>query len=145
MHILTARVGEHNAVVVSQKTLADLMKCSRRTVQRAVDVLVQDRWIELRQIGENGTVNAHIINDRVAWSGKRDGIRYSLFSAAVIISDEEQPDREQLDDQQPLRRLPSLFRDEHQMPAGDGLPPPSQPFLSGMEPELPALGLEEAD
>src|SRR3546814_6743754 len=29
MHILTARVGEHNAVVVSQKTLAALMKCSR--------------------------------------------------------------------------------------------------------------------
>jgi len=145
MHILTARVGEHNAVVVSQKTLAELMKCSRRTVQRAVDVLVQDRWIELRQIGENGTVNAHIINDRVAWSGKRDGIRYSLFSAAVIVSDEEQPDREQLDNQQPLRRLPSLFRDERQMPAGDGLPPPSQPFLSGMEPELPALDSEEAD
>lgn len=143
MHILTARVGEHNAVVVSQKTLAELMKCSRRTVQRAVDVLVQERWIELRQIGENGTVNAHIINDRVAWSGKRDGIRYSLFSAAVIVSDEEQPDREQLDNQQPLRRLPSLFRDERQMPAGDGLPPPSQPFLSGMEPSLPAL--KEAD
>src|SRR3546814_7957183 len=35
MHILTARVGEHNAVVISQKTLAALMKCSRRTVQRA--------------------------------------------------------------------------------------------------------------
>src|SRR3546814_16003068 len=61
MHILTARVGEHNAVVVSQKTLAALMKCSRRTVQRAVDVLAEDRWIEIRQIGENGTVNAHII------------------------------------------------------------------------------------
>ena len=92
MHILTARVGEHNAVVVSQKTLAALMKCSRRTVQRAVDVLAEDRWIEIRQIGENGTVNAHIINDRVAWSGKRDGLRYSLFSAAVIISEAEQPD-----------------------------------------------------
>ena len=51
MHILTARVGEHNAVVVSQKTLSALMKCSRRTVQRAVDVLVEDRWIEVRQIG----------------------------------------------------------------------------------------------
>ena len=99
MHILTARVGEHNAVVVSQKTLSALMKCSRRTVQRAVDVLVEDRWIEVRQIGENGTVNAHIINDRVAWSGKRDGIRYSLFTAAVIVSDEEQPDRDQLDHQ----------------------------------------------
>ena len=140
MHILTARVGEHNAVVVSQKTLSALMKCSRRTVQRAVDVLVEDRWIEVRQIGENGTVNAHIINDRVAWSGKRDGIRYSLFTAAVIVSDEEQPDRDQIDHQEPLRRLPSLFRGEQQLPNGNGLPPPSQPSFPGMEPDLPATG-----
>lgn len=143
MHILTARIGEHNAVVVSQKTLSDLMKCSRRTIQRAVDVLVSDRWIELRQIGENGTVNAHIINDRIAWTGKRDGIRYSLFSAAVIVSDIEQPDQEQLGNQEALRRLPSLFRGENQLPAGDGLPPPSQPFFDGMEPDLPATTQQE--
>src|SRR3546814_10062923 len=86
--------------------------------QRAVDVLSEDRWIEIRQIGENGTVNAHIINDRVAWSGKRDGLRYSLFSAAVIISEAEQPDFEELGQQAPLRRLPSLFRDERQLPSG---------------------------
>src|SRR3546814_6540705 len=79
-----------------------------------------DRWIEIRQIGENGTVNAHIINDRVAWSGKRDGLRYSLFSAAVIISEAEQPDFEELGQQAPLRRLPSLFRDERQLPSGPG-------------------------
>ena len=138
MHILTARVGEHNAVVVSQRTLSELMKCSRRTVQRAVDALVQNRWIEVRQIGDNGTVNAHILNDRVVWSGPRDGIRFSLFSATVIISDEEQPDREELDRQEPLQKLPLLS--ENQLPTGPGLPPPSQPFLHGMEPELPASG-----
>ena len=138
MHILTARVGEHNAVVVSQKTLSALMKCSRRTVQRAVDVLIADRWIEVRQIGENGTVNAHIINDRVAWSGKRDGIRYSLFSAAIILSSDEQPDQSLLDELEPLRRVPSLFQGERQLPSGTGLPPISQPFFDGMEPDLPS-------
>lgn len=139
MHILTARVGDHNAVVVSQKTLTALMKCSRPTVQRALDLLVADRWLEVRRIGENGTVNAYLINDRVAWSGNRDGLRYSLFSAAVILSEEEQPDRSQLGQQEPLRRLPSLFRDEQQLPTGDGLPPPSKPSLPGMEPDLPAI------
>ena len=143
MHILTARVGEHNAVVVSQKTLSALMKCSRRTVQRAVDVLVEDRWIEVRQIGENGTVNAHIINDRVAWSGKRDGIRYSLFSAAIILSSDEQPDQSLLDELEPLRRVPSLLQGERQLPSGAGLPPISQPFFDGMEPDLPST--EEAE
>jgi len=139
MHLLTARVGEHNAVVVSQKALTTLMNCSRRTVQRAFDVLVADRWIEVRQIGETGTVNAYIINDRVAWSGKRDGLRYSLFSAAVILSEEEQPDRPQLGQQEPLRRLPSLFRGEQQLPTGDGLPPPVEPTLPGLEHDLPAV------
>lgn len=139
MHLLTARVGEHNAIVVSQKTLTTLMDCSRRTVQRALDVLVADRWIEIRQIGETGTVNAYIINDRVAWSGKRDGLRYSLFSAAVILSEEEQPDRPALGTQEPLRRLPSLFHNERQLPAGAGEPPPSEPSLPGMEPDLPTL------
>src|SRR3546814_18407842 len=103
MHILTARVGEHTAVVVSQKTLAALMKCSRRTVQRAVDVLAEARWIEIRQIGENGTVNAQIINARLAWSGKRDGQRYPLFSAAIIISEAEPPYIQYLDNQALLR------------------------------------------
>jgi len=138
MHILTARVGEHNAVVISQKTLRSLMGCSRPTVQRALDVLSQDKWIEIRQIGESGTVNAYVINDRVAWTRNRDGLRYSLFSAAVVVSEEEQRDREELGQQEPLRKVPSLFRNEAQLPGGPGLPPPSQPFLGGMEPDLPA-------
>lgn len=137
MHILTSRVGDYNAVVISQKTLAELMQCSRRTVQRAVDTLVEDRWIEVRQIGDNGTVNAHIINDRVVWSGPRDGIRYSLFSATVVLSEKEQSNAQELDSQPKLRRLPSLYRQENQLPSGDGLPPPSQPFLDGLEPPLP--------
>lgn len=138
MHVLVARVGPHNAVVVSQNTLMALTKASRRTVQRALAVLVEDRWIEVRQVGQNGTVNAYIINDRVAWNGKRDGIRYSLFSASVVVSEEEQPDREQIGHQEPLRRVPSIGRGEQQLPTGPGLSPPSEPPFPGLEPDLPA-------
>jgi len=139
MHVLTARLGDNNAVVISHKTLAGL--CGIRsvtTVKTALSILEADRWIEVRQIGQNGTVNAYVVNDRVAWTGPRDGIRYSLFSASVIASDVEQPDRETLGHQEPLRKLPSLYRGEKQLPSGDGLPPPSQPFFDGMEPDLPA-------
>src|SRR3546814_3980576 len=72
-------------------------------------------------------------------------LRYSLFSAAVIISEAEQPDFEELGQQAPLRRLPSLFRDERQLPSGPGTPPPAQPFLDGMEPDLPATQQPEPD
>ena len=145
MHLLVARVGDHNAVVVSQKTMAKIMGRHVNTVKTAFKTLRDRNWIEIRQVGERGTVNAYIINDRVAWTGKRDGIRYSLFSAAVVVSDEEQPDRDQLGQQEPLRRVPSLLRDEQQLPSGDGLPPPSEPTLPGMEPDLPATKIDKDD
>ena len=145
MHLLVARIGEHNAVVISQKNLIRLMGASRPTVQRAVKKLRDDLWVEVRQIGDRGTTNAYVINDRIAWRGKRDGIRYSLFSAAVVISDDEQPDSDTLDSQQPLRRIPSIGRGEQQLPVGPGLPPPSEPSLPGMEHDLPATEMDDGD
>lgn len=143
MHLFVARVGEHNAVVVSQPTLAKLLGCHVNTVANAIRLLTTDRWIEVRRVGGSGTTNAYVLNDRVAWVGSRDGIRYSLFSASVVISDEEQPDRAELGQQKPLRHLPRIG--EMQLPAGDGLPPPSQPFLSGLEPDLPASNIDKLD
>jgi DNA-binding transcriptional MocR family regulator len=143
MHLLAARVGDANAVVISQKTLANLAKASRRGVQSALKVLEQDRWIELRQIGASGTVNAHVLNDRVVWAGARDGLRYSTFSAIVVVSDDEQPDRGDLGQQEPLRKVPRQFPGEQQLPAGDGLPPPAEPALPGFEPDLPAIEVPE--
>ena len=140
MHILTSQVGDHNAVVISQKVLAQLVEGSERGIRDALALLRRDNWIETRQIGGRGTVNAYVINDRVAWNGKRDGIRYSLFSARVIASEEEQPDRQELGQQPPLRQIPSVYSGEQQLPSGPGLPPPSQPFFNGMAPDLPTTG-----
>ena len=49
----------------------------------------------------------------------------ATFSAFIVISDQEQPDRELLDQSEPLRTLPTMYPGERQLPAGDGLPPPS--------------------
>jgi len=143
MHVIVGNMGRHNALVASIPTLQRMMGCSRNTVLRAISVLKEQNWIEVRQIAGVGTANAYIVNDRVAWSGNRDGIRYSLFSAAVLIRDDEQPDKAELDSQPPLQKLPSLYPGERQLPAGDGLPPPSQPFLERMEPDLPFTEQEE--
>lgn len=137
LHLLVARIGQNNAVVASQTVLAKLMGCNRRTIVRAIQDLAEGKWIEVRQIGDRGTVNAYVINDRVAWHGPREGLRYSLFSATVIVAEEEQPDRELLGQQEPLVKIPRLFPGERQLPNGPGLEPPSQPFLNGMEPDLP--------
>lgn len=138
MHVLTAQVGEHNAVVASYPTLASLLGVSVMTIRRAVTVLAENNWIEVRRVGGSGTSNAYVINDRVAWTQPRDNLRYSLFSATVIASSDEQPDKDQLGNQEPLRKLPKIG--ELQFPFGDGLPPPSQPSLPNMETDLPAAG-----
>ncbi|WP_412057925.1 hypothetical protein [Bartonella sp. DGB2] len=136
MHVLVSQVGDHNAVVASYPTLAKLMGVSVITIRRSIEVLKNGNWIEVRRIGGSGTANAYIVNDRVAWTDARDNLPYSLFSAKVIASSEEQPDKDMLGKQEPLRWLPKIG--EIQNPTGDGLPPPSQPHLPSMEPDLPA-------
>jgi hypothetical protein len=137
LHVLLSQMGRHNAIVASQKTLARLARCSVRTLQRSLAVLTAGNWIETRQLGPTGTALAYIVNDRVAWSGPRDGIRYSMFSADVLISDDEQPDAAELDELPPLQRIPSVTPGEQQLPTGPGLPPVSSPSLPGLEPDLP--------
>lgn len=139
LHMLANRIGEHNAVVASYPTLAETSGMSVSSVRRAVAALVEGNWIEVRRIGPSSTVNAYVLNDRVAWTRSRNDLRYSLFSAAVIVSETEQEDPSSIDQAKaPLHRLPKVGED--QLPTGEGLPPVSQPFLSGMDPELPSTG-----
>lgn len=138
LQVMVGQMGRHNALVTSQDTLARLMGCNVRTVQRALDVLVAENWIEVRRIGPSGNGSAYVVNSRVAWSGQRDGIRYALFEAAVLVSDAEQPDQNQIGAQPPLEQVPLMLPGEQQLPTGPGLPPPSQPSLPSLEPDLPA-------
>lgn len=137
LHHLVAQMGHQNAVVVSQKTLAKLMGCSLRTVQYAVSDLETERWIQVVKMNGPGTVAAYVVNDRVAFQGKRENMRFSLFSANVIADTEDQ-DPLTLEHSE-LRRIPTLFPGERQLPAGPGEDPPSQPSIEGMEPDLPAI------
>lgn len=145
LHFFAARVSDHNAVVISQRALAKATGMSLSTVKRGLAVLREGQWIEVRRIGPTGTAAAYVLNDRVAWHGRRDGLRYSLFSAAVIIDSEEQDDQQELESQTPLRKLPKLYRGERQLPSGEGMPPPSEPALPGMEPDLPEIHIDEKE
>lgn len=143
LHVILSQMGRHNALIASQSNLARLAGCSVRTIKRSLEILKEGNWIEVRQIGPTGTANAYIVNDRVAWSGDRDGIRYSLFSASIIISDDEQPDKNKIGALPPLQHIPSLFPGERQLPTGPGLDPPAQPSLEGLELDLPTKKASE--
>lgn len=137
MHVIVGNMGRHNALVANQSLLAEMVGCTVRTIQRSLEALRDGNWLEVRQIGTAGTMNAYIVNDRVAWAGARDGIRYSLFSAAVMVSSANQPDQAELGEQRPLKHIPSLFPGERQLPTGlvDDL---TQPAFENLELDLPA-------
>ena len=136
LHHLIAQMGHQNAVVVSQKTLANLLGVNERTVRRAVTDLVEERWIQVVRLGR-GKEAAYVVNDRVAWGQPRDHLRLSVFSAAVVADFDDQD--EALLGHGDLRRIPTLYPGEQQLPSGAGEEPPSQPIIPGMEPDLPAL------
>lgn len=135
---ITARMGDHNAFVASNQAIAEMTGLSLATVKRALKLLQDRRWINVLRLGPTGTVRAIIVNDQVAWFGPREGLRNSLFSAAVYVSEAEQ-DAIELAANGELLPLPPIFAGEHQIPEGEGLPPPSEPFLTDMEPPIPAV------
>lgn len=136
LHHMVAQMGHQNAVVVPQKVLAQLMGRSLDTVQRAIRDLVAEKWIEVVKLGP-GTVAAYVVNDRVAWGQPRDQLRLSMFSATVVadFADQDQPALPHAD----LRRIPTLYPGERPLPTGEGLPPPVQEPLEGLDHEMPSL------
>lgn len=143
LHILIARMGERNAVVISQGALADELNVDPRTVRRAIALLRDHNWIQTINLGgAKSGVQGYVVNSRVAWQGSRDGIRHSAFEATVYATEKEQ-EAGSLDNQKPLHRLPELYPGEKQLPSGEGLPPVSQPFFEGLEPDLPATKANE--
>lgn len=141
LHHLVAQMGHQNAVVVSQKTLSKLMGCGLRTVQYAIADLVAGKWIQVVKLNGPGTVSAYVVNARVAWGQPRDQLRLSVFSATVVADIEDQD--EALLGHADLRRIPTLYPGERQLPTGPGEEPPSQPTIPGLEPDLPALSETE--
>jgi hypothetical protein len=126
-----------DAVVISQMALAKIIGRSERSVRAALSIPRADNWIEIRQLGNAAAVNASSVNDRVAWIGKRNGIRYSLVSVALVVSEEENS---------PIATPgPSGCVAAHSRPASRrGAvafwrgPSPLQRIFEGMEPNLPA-------
>ena len=137
LHHFVALMGEKNAVVISQKTLAKMLGVTDRTVRSAIADLVAQRWISVVKLNGPGTVSAYVVNDRVAWGERRDNLPLSVFSATVVADQEDQEGA--LLGHGELRRIPSLYPGEMQLPSGPGQEPPSQPNLDGMEPDLPSI------
>lgn len=129
-------MDSRGAVVVSQKTLAEMLGVHRNTVGKSIKVLEDGNWIESVQLGgQAGGVRCYLVNRRVAWADRRDRGHYAAFDARIIVNADEQ--LEPVGNKKPdLIQLPRIG--EYQLPRGD-VPPPTQTTLPDLEPDLPAL------
>jgi len=134
MHVIVARMSHQNALVCSQKLLAKLMGVSTDTVQRALKVLVEEKWVQVVKLNGPGNVCAYVVNSAVAWGEKRDQMRLSVFHATVL-ADEDDQDQGTLSHRE-LRQIPVVIPPEEAMPYGDG-EPGAQTLLPGFEPTIP--------
>lgn len=142
MHHIVARMGPRNALVVSQKTLAKMVGVTDRSIRSAVQLLVEERWLQVVQLNGPGTVSAYVVNSTVGWSQARENLTTAAFSAMVVADAEDQ---KQGISHRELRQVPMLYPAERQLPTGPGEDPPSQPTLPGLEPDLPALPVSDEE
>ena len=83
LHTLVARMGNQNAVVVSQKTLASLIGVSDRSVRSALQVLSAEHWLQIVRLNGPGTVCAYVVNSAVAWGESRDKLHLASNSQFI--------------------------------------------------------------
>jgi len=142
LHFMCAWMCDQNAIVIAQSVLAKKLNVSLRTISTAISDLEAGNWIQVVKIGK-GKESAYVINDRVAWDKPREKLNLSIFSA-MIVADSDDQDADAINNQEPLKRLPVLYPFERQLPTGPGEPPPSQPSLPELEPDLPCIRKSES-
>lgn len=143
LHVLCSKMGSQNALVCSQAVLAALCECSISTLKRSIADLKKHNWIDVKHIGPTGSVCAYIVNDEVVWGQPRDQLHLSTFRAQIILSKDEQT-AETLEPVK-LRRIPTLYPGERQLPQGSHDAPPIQQEFEGIERDLPHLSGDAAE
>lgn len=77
----------YNAVICSVKVLEEALGYSERTIYRAVEVLREKKFIDIKK---SGTANVYLLNKELVWKSRGKNYKYAEFGAKVIISESEQ-------------------------------------------------------
>ena len=80
-------MDRENALIVSIKTISEILEWSEPTVYRQIKTLKDKNLIS---IAKSGTSNIYFINSQVAWTTYGNKKEYSKFNANVLISKSEQ-------------------------------------------------------
>lgn len=127
--IIAEKMNKQNAIVISQKTLGQLVGKGRTSVYNAIKTLEDGKWIKSLKIG---TANAYIVNEKVFWSDLTDKRKYAIFSATVIAAEDEQEMSAEDWDAIETKHFPFLGTKIPVLVGNDELPPPDQNDLELM-------------
>lgn len=140
--LLTERMNKTNAVVMTHKTMGQILGYSPATIYRAVGLLAEEKWVQIVKIG---TAHGYIVNSKLVWRD-RDGKRYASFYAEIITSEDEQAHPIEDWDEIELRQVPILQPGERPVLSNDEVPPPDQQDLLPPDAvEFPRAGADAQD
>lgn len=115
------RMSRSNALVVSQKAIAQALGISLKSVGNSVKLLATHHFIQTIKVGNT---SVYVVNSRVVWQGER-GARYAAFGADVIALESEQ-DSPVDQDVTPLKTVPQLRDNERLLVGNEEIDPPDQ-------------------
>lgn len=84
--LLCKHMDGTNALCVSRVALSEILKCTEKTVSRAVKYLKENGWI---CVLKSGTSNVYIVNPEVAWTSYGNQKQYCKFQANILLSSSE--------------------------------------------------------
>jgi AraC-like DNA-binding protein len=106
--------GNGGVVVISRKTIQELLNVSESTVARCLRTLSSGGWVQRMRIGG---AYALAVNKAVAWVGPRGEMDRAVFSATVVASRSEQD--EAALNPPVLKQFPMTQVDESTLLAGE--------------------------
>lgn len=114
-------MSKSNALVVSQKAIADELGATREGVNRAIKLLNEHSFIQVIKVG---SASVYVVNSKVAWQGNR-GERFANFHADIRAVESEQIDGV-IDNKENLKPVPFLVEGERYLVGNEEMPPPDQ-------------------
>ena len=79
-------MNNQNAIMVSQKTLTEVLGKSRTTIYNSLKYLEKNGIVA---VGKIGTANTYIVNPAIAWQSSAQNKKYVNFSGAILLGESE--------------------------------------------------------
>lgn len=94
LFFLVENMDKRNALVISQRSLAEALEVTRMTVHRCIKFLQDNKVIK---VYKSGNTNVYAVNADIVWQKSHAEKVFARFDAKVYLSKSEQDDQTQVE------------------------------------------------